>query len=90
MTSLNLEQQDEWSDSDFDRMGDLGLELFYDLQSQAEEIAEEENSDDVGILFNVYIGLIHLLASCGWTPEELAKEALEHGRQELEPQAGNA
>lgn len=47
-----------------------------------ERVAAEDTPDDLAAFFSIWIGLTHLLAEYGWSPEELAAEAATHAAQQ--------
>ena len=89
---MQLEQEyaPEPTQEQIDKSALDGGELFGEALTRAEEIAEDGDSDYAGILFSLWVGLIYALVSMGWTPEDLMKEVLAHGRRASEPESGNA
>lgn len=88
---MQLEQEyaPEPTQEQIDKSAVDGDELFGEVLERAEEMAEFGDSDYAGILFAVWVCLIHALTHMGWTPEDLVKEVLHHGRMASEPESGN-
>jgi len=60
----------------FNELLEKSLEMEKSSAGQAVEITQ------VGIIFSMWVDLTHILAMCGWTPAELAKEAVDHAMME--------
>jgi hypothetical protein len=59
---------------EIDLMNELGEDLFDEVADRANELSQEQDSDQVGILFHVWFSLTRLLLEAGWEKKELQRE----------------
>jgi hypothetical protein len=64
----------EPSQAEIDKMNELGENLFEEVTDRAQELSEEQASDQIGILFHVWFSLTRMLLEAGWQKKELQKE----------------
>lgn len=73
------------SDEEVEAADEFGNELFDKMIVEA----KQKGVDVSGVVFSLFVNAAHLLASAGWTPGELAKEAVDHATAQINYEVGS-
>lgn len=86
MADINVDQEAPTpTDEEVEAAAELGEELF----GKVVEEAERKGVDVSGVVFSLFVNATHILASAGWTPGELAKEATDHAIAQINYEVGS-